>query len=222
MATLSSDMAPHHRLPTVTLGADPETADAVIVAVHGRDQGPDALIEHLIDPLMAAVDDAIKIAVLLPEASDGRWYPERYNAPVADNQPHLDEALGVLERIAIDELARVDASRVMWVGFSQGACLVAEFLARRPRRWGAAAILTGGRIGPDDMEFVIDGDLASTPVYFGVGRNDDWVSLQRVIDTADAFAVAGAVVSVDEFDDAEHVIRDTEIERIARQLVALG
>ena len=48
------------------------------------------------------------------------------------------------------------------------------------------------------------------------------MSLQRVIDTVDAFAAAGAVVSVDEFDDAEHVIRAVEIDRVAAMVMAIA
>lgn len=212
----------HHRLPIVTVGAEIDTAEVVIVAVHGRDQGPDYLMEHLVEPLLAAVDDAVTISVLLPEATGQRWYRERYNAPLVENQPGLDDALGVLDRIATEHLATIEQTRVLWAGFSQGACLVAEYLARRPRRWGAAAILTGGRIGPDDLDLVIDGEFGSMPFYFGVGRNDEWVSLERVTATADAFSAAGAVVTVDEFDDAEHVIRAAEIEQIAAMLAEMG
>ena len=212
----------HHRLPIVTAGAELDTAEVVIVAVHGRDQGPEYLIEHLVEPLLAALDDAVTIAVLMPEATGHRWYRQRYNAPLAENQPDLDDALAVLDRIAAEHLATIEQTRVLWAGFSQGACLVAEHLARRPRRWGAAAILTGGRIGPDDIDLAIDGEFGSMPAYFGVGRNDDWVSLERVTGTAEAFAAAGASVTVDEFDDAEHVIRAAEIERMAAMLAEMG
>jgi len=215
-------MTSHHHRPTVSFGADIAAADVIIVAVHGRDQGPDHLIEHIIEPIVESLGStAMRVGALLPQGSEQRWYPERYNAPIADNQPWLDDALSVLAGLATGDLALVDPERVVWVGFSQGACLVAEYLARWPRRWGGAAVLTGGRIGPDDHDLEIVGEFGAMPVYFGVGRNDEWVTVERVTATADAFRSAGALVSVDVFDDADHVIRPTEVSRVAALCHAL-
>jgi predicted esterase len=116
--------------------------------------------------------------------------------------------------IMADELADIDPRRVVWVGYSQGACLVAEHLARHPRRWGGVAILTGGMIGPADIPLSIAGNFEGMPAYFSNGDADDWVPLWRTQATADAFSAAAADTTVDVFPGRAHEIGDAEISRV--------
>ena len=69
---------------------------------------------------------------------------------IESNQPYLDSALRQIESMVADLLAiGVRGDRIAVLGFSQGACLTLEFVARHPRRYGAILGLTGGLIGPD-------------------------------------------------------------------------
>jgi phospholipase/carboxylesterase len=95
-------------------------------------------------------------------------------------------------------------------GFSQGACMVADVVARKPRDYAGVAVLTGALIGPDGDE-TVPGPLAGVPVFMETGRYDEWVQLERVEATARAFAAAGAVVELQVSDDPAHRIRDEAV-----------
>ena len=88
---------------------------------------------------------------------------------------------------AVDEArgGRRALPAVALVGFSQGACIVAEHLARRPEPYGAAAILTGALFGtprrrPDA------GGLARRPAHvLRDRRGDDWIPVDAVRETVE-------------------------------------
>ena len=183
----------------------------MVVAVHGRALSAAFMVENLVDRLDS--ERAGQVAWILPEAEESSWYPLGFLAPLADNQPALDDALSVMAAIE-DELADVDPARVVWLGYSQGACLVAEHVARHPRRWGAIVVLTGGMIGPADTELTVAGSFDGTPTYFSNGDADEWVPLWRTEATAEQFRAAGADVTVDVFAGRAHEIGDAEVARV--------
>jgi len=211
---------PHRSAGRVLHGPAPADAPLVVVAAHGRGQSPDYLVEHLLGPV-AARRGADDIAWILPAADDHSWYPLGFLAPLADNQPRLDHALEVLGELE-DELRAIAALRVVWAGFSQGACLVAEHLARRPRRWGGIAVLTGGMIGPPDQALTIDGDLAGMPALFTNGDEDAWVPLWRTSATADAYRAAGADAQLIVVPGREHEIAPAEIDAVCALLTRVA
>lgn len=206
-------------MPIVTRGPAPADADLVVIAVHGRGQSPEFMIEHFVRHL----DDG-RTCWILPSAHDNTWYPLGFLAPFADNEPRLSQALAVLDHVA-SLCAGVDSRHVVWAGFSQGACLVSEWVARHPRRWGGLVALTGGRIGPPGTDLSIASastdaaPLDGMPAYFGVGDPDEWVPVPRVRDTADAYRAAGATVSLDVFVGRPHEISTAEVDR-AREVLA--
>ena len=63
------------------------------VVVHGRDQDPAYMLEHLVAPARQLPD----VAYVLPAAAGGSWYPGRFNEPRAANEPRLGQALEALE-----------------------------------------------------------------------------------------------------------------------------
>lgn len=215
---VSTSSNPHLSNPITTRGPAPAEADVVVVAVHGRGQSPDFMIEHLVRHL-----DAPGTCWILPAAHENTWYPLGFLAPLADNEPRLAQALEVLDHVAAS-IADVPSDRVVWAGFSQGACLVSEWVARHPRRWGGLAALTGGRIGPPGTDLSIatpeaaGEGLVGMPAYFGVGDPDEWVPVHRVHDTAAAYRAAGAHVTVEVFPGRPHEISAAEVERV-RSLV---
>ena len=212
----TDDFNRHHVVGAgLRLGPPPTTAAAVVVAVHGRGQSPDYMVEHLVSRLN--LDRRDEIAWIIPAATDNTWYPLGFLAPFADNQPALDDALSIMATIE-HELADVDSQRVVWSGFSQGACLVCEHLARHPRRWAGAVVLTGGMIGPPDHQLTVDGTFDGMPTYFSNGDADDWVPLPRTQASADTYRGAGADVTVDIFEGRAHEIGDAEIARIRTML----
>lgn len=201
---------PHLEVPLQRHGTAIERARAVVVAVHGRNQSAEFMMEHVVERLALA-----DVAWLLPGAADGSWYPESFMAPLEGNQPHLDHALAAMRSVSALACRDLDPSRVVWCGFSQGACLVTEHVARHPLGWGGLLSFTGGRIGPPGTPLEVAGSLDGMLAYFGVGDADEWVPVERVADTAAAFTAAGAHVRFDVFEGRPHEVSDVEIERAA-------
>jgi phospholipase/carboxylesterase len=207
----------------LSIGADLHDAALVVVAVHGRGQTPAYVLEHLVEPLTAtnALDH---VAWVLPAAEESSWYPNSFLAPLADNEPHLSNALATLGDVATSLSGR-DPRTVVWAGFSQGACLVCEFVARWEDGWGGLLALTGGMIGPPGTDLVVGRDrgdrMSGMPAYFGVGDDDDWVPLWRVEETAEAYRRAGADVTLDVFPGRPHEICEVERQRALTLLTTL-
>ena len=83
------------------------------------------------------------------------------------NQPGIDSGLGVIAGLlqTLTE-AGIPAEKTILLGFSQGACLSLEFVARHPARYGGVAGLSGGLIGPPGTTWEQPGSLDGTPVFF--------------------------------------------------------
>jgi phospholipase/carboxylesterase len=189
---------PHLAAPPVTVGPPVTGARRVAVVVHGRNQDPEYMLEHLVTRL-AAPD----VAFVLPAAAGRSWYPARYFDPREANEPWLGHALAAVEAA----IGGVEPERVVLAGFSQGACLVADLVARAPRPFAGAAILTGAFIGPHPELAGLDG----VPVFMESSRYDEWVALDDVEATARALEAAGARVALEVSDDREHRIRDAAV-----------
>ena len=205
---------PHRACHPIRLGPEPAGAPVTVIAVHGRGQTPHYMVEFLVKRIADPT-----ISWILPAAAGQSWYPNGFMVPLAQNQPMLDHALEVMADLE-QGLAGVRPERVVWAGFSQGACVACEHVARHPRRRGGLLVLTGGRIGPPGTDLAVGGDLGGMPVYFGTGDSDAWVPVDRVVETAGAFAAAGAAVTVDVFDGRDHEICDDEIRRAGEIIAA--
>jgi phospholipase/carboxylesterase len=203
---------PHLTTETLTAG----NPDAAIAAVlfHGRDQDPEWMLDvaRRID-----LDDAV--SYILPRAADRSWYPGRFYDPMEDNEPCLGWSLEAIEA-AVAATAR-PLKHVALVGFSQGACILAEHLARRPEPYGAAAILTGALFGTPDLERVPVGSLDGLPMFFGIAEKDDWIPIDAVRDTVAAFRRAGARCELRVYDDEEHGVNDDEVAAVRGLLLSL-
>lgn len=207
----------HASRDPVPAGAPLDSAPVAAVALHGRGQSPQDMLG-----LVARVG-LPDVAWLLPAAEGGAWYPERYTAPLERNEPWLTSALRAVDR-AVARAAAGDGrglGHVALVGFSQGACLAAEALARAPRRLGALAVLTGALVGPPAPRAPTPGTLDGMSVLLGTVERDEWVALEDTRAAAAFFAAAGARVDLRVFPGAEHGIRDEEVTALRDLLRAL-
>jgi len=218
----------HDGEPTLVAGTPLGGARAAIVAVHGRGASP----EKIVGPTAAELGElASRVTFVAPEARHGTWYPKSFLAPFEENQPWLDSAL---ERVgqAVSEVERagVPAERIVVFGFSQGACLASEFVARNPRRYGALVAATGGRIGPPGTSFVptavevASAPFVGTPVHLSAGDPDSHVPWSRVEETAAFFGALGAGVTAIREPGFPHAVHPTAWEflraRVAELLAA--
>ncbi len=159
------------------------------------------------------------LAYLAPEAAGRTWYPYSFLSPLAHNEPWLSSALAFVRRVVEHvEEEGIPRSRVILAGFSQGACLAAEFLARQPTRYSALIAFTGGLIGPPGRPRHAAGDLAGTPVYLAAGDPDPHVPWERMEETAAVLSRLGAAVRLRRFPGLPHTISREEVEE-ARELV---
>jgi phospholipase/carboxylesterase len=177
-------------------------AHRAAVLVHGRDQDEQFMLDVV---ARLALDD---VAYLLPVAEQHTWYHGRYFDPRVANEPQLSWALAAIERaIDLATEAGLAEDQIVLGGFSQGACLVAQLVANRPRPLAGLAILTGALLGPRQTQHV-PRELAGLPVYASCGSRDAWIAIEDAKATADAFAAAGADVQFEELDDREHLVSD--------------
>src|SRR5207249_9377633 len=111
------------------------------------------------------------------------------------NEPWLTSALNKLAKIIADiSDAGIGREKIVIAGFSQGACLGSEFVARNPERYGGLIAFSGGLIGPPGTEFRYAGKLDGTPAFFGGGDADAHVPWQRVHESASVLSAIGAEV----------------------------
>src|SRR3954463_6631759 len=121
-------MGPHDNQPVTYAGAALADAKAALIMIHGRGADADDILG--LAPLVAPPE----VACLAPTAAGNTWYPFSFMAPRAQNEPYLSSALGLIERLVSDLMARgIPAEKIALLGFSQGACLSSEFIVRHPR-----------------------------------------------------------------------------------------
>jgi len=157
-----------------------------------------------------------KLAYLAPQAAGSTWYPRSFLAPIELNEPGLSSGLSVLAGL-VDRLAAggIPVERILVVGFSQGACLGLEFVARNARQFGGVAGLTGGLIGPAGTSRDYEGSLAGTPMFLGSGDPDPHVPWERVQESAEVFRTLGAEVELRRYPGMAHTISADEIEAVS-------
>jgi len=201
----------HDAKAALRLGPPLAQARGAVILIHGRGSSPQD-IAGLADVLPEA-----GLAFLAPAAQGGTWYPQRFLAPLEDNEPWLSSALGAVAQLAAEVLAAgVPPERMGIAGFSQGACLALEFVARHPLRYAFAAGLSGALIGPAGTPRP-PGDLQGTPVLLGCAERDAHIPVEFVKASAEAFARLGADVTTRIFPGASHTVFPEEIEWLRRR-----
>lgn len=204
---------PHAGQPVLEAGEPPAGARAGLVAVHGRGATAADILQ------VAAALGVDGMAVRTPQARDGTWYPRPFTAPLEHNEPELSSALAVMdEQVGSFEASGIPAEAVVLLGFSQGACLVLEYAARHPRRYGGLVGYSGGLIGPDDVQRELGGSLAGTPVFLGCGDPDPHIPRHRVQHAADVLRHLGADVTVRLYPGLGHAVNGDEL-AIARGML---
>jgi predicted esterase len=206
----------HHGQPVLEKGEPLERATAAMVLAHGRGAtAKDILISC--QPLL----EEPGFAFLAPQAEANAWYPNPFTAPLDSNEPWLSAALDVIDGLLARIVGTVPANRVVLLGFSQGACLMLEYAARRCRRYGAVIGLSGALIGPPDTSRDYQGSLAGTPVFLGCGDQDQYVSTGQVKAAGAALRGLGGQVAVRLYPGMGHVVSADELAEVKERMAAL-
>jgi predicted esterase len=133
-------------------------------------------------------------------------------AEIASNEPGLSSGLGVLESLMSEvQASGIPRSRVVLLGFSQGACLTAEFAVRHASRLGGVVVFSGGVVGPPGTRWDQEGRFDGTPVFLGCSDRDSHVPASRVVESAEIFARMGAAVTTRIYPGLGHLVNDDEI-----------
>lgn len=202
------------RLQLLTTGAALGEAKLAVVCLHGR--GGSA--EDILGLGQALGEDAI--AYLAPQADGGAWYPRPFMEPLEANEPALSAALARVGEI-VEGLGGqgFGPERVVLAGFSQGACLSAEYLARNPGRVGALLGFSGGLIGPSVADRETPADLTALPVFLGCSERDPFIPATRVRETAEHLQKRGASVTAKLYPGNAHTINQDQVDE-GRALLA--
>lgn len=208
-----TDDGPHADARIESAGVPIEDASVAVVMTHGRGAMAQGMLQF------AEEFEREDVAYLAPQADRRTWYPNPFTAEMASNEPHLSSALATVDRViqhAVD--AGVPRERIALLGFSQGACLASEFVARNATRYGGLLAFSGGLIGPEGTPRDYEGDLEGTPVYLGCSDSDPHIPIERVHETDRVLSDLGADVTTQVFPDAGHGVFPDEIEA-ARELI---
>jgi phospholipase/carboxylesterase len=197
-----------HGMGTILNGGPPlQVAYGAIILLHGRGGSAAEMID------LGGEISPPDLALLAPQAEKQTWYPYSFLAPISQNEPWLTSALNRVQGIVKQcEASGIPSERVAIAGFSQGACLASEFVARHPRRYAALVAFTGGLLGPPGSDLRHDGTLAETPALFSSGDPDPHVPWTRVEETAEQFRSMGASVRLERFRGRPHTILPEELE----------
>lgn len=207
---------PHQGQPVLTTGQPLDHATTAMVLVHGR--GASAKDILTLVPDLAQLD----CAYLAPQAADNTWYPNRFLAPIADNEPWLSSGLAAIaDVLAHVAEAGIPIERTLLLGFSQGACLTLEFVARHAQRYGGVVGLSGGLIGPDGTPRDYPGSLLGTPIFLGCSAVDPHIPTERVHHTAEVLRQLGGNVTVQFYPNMGHTISQAEIDFVRNMMSEL-
>ncbi len=213
-----SIQGPHQGQPLLAAGRPLDEAAAALILLHGRGATAASILE------LGTVLKHPGLAYLAPQAGGNTWYPYSFLAPIPQNEPGISSGLqAVGEAVAAVEAAGLPAEKIILGGFSQGACLASEYLARNARRYGGLLLFSGGLIGPPGTPRDYEGDLDGTPVFIGCSDIDPHIPIQRVEETAGTLADLGAAVAKKIYPGMGHTIIQDEIDhalQIVRRVVA--
>lgn len=212
----SSLTDPHAQTPVIVASEPLASARAALVMAHGRGASAEDILS------LADVLDVMGFALLAPQAAGFQWYPYPFTAPMEQNEPYLSSALtklgSVLAQVAE---AGIPPERTVLLGFSQGACLSLEYIARNAQRYGGVAGLSGALIGPDDTPRDYPGSLAGTPIFLGCSDVDPHIPAARVRESASVLERLGAQVTMRLYPGLGHTVSRDEADAVNKMLAAV-
>ncbi len=207
---------PHQGQMISTTGKPLDQAAAAMILVHGRGATAPSILG------LAQEFNHNQFAYLAPPARNNTWYNHSFLNPLTDNQPGLDSALqAIADVVAFIEKSGLPAEKIIIGGFSQGACLSMEYIARNAKRYGGAFAYSGGVIGPLNMPRAYGGSLEGTPIFLGCSDVDFHIPVERVHETAAVMTTLGGNVTKKIYPQMGHTVNIDEIQHVQAIMTTL-
>jgi phospholipase/carboxylesterase len=197
-----------HQKKIIAAGKKIDEATKVLIMIHGRGGTAEDILS------LASSLNVHDFALLAPQATNNTWYPYSFLARPAENEPWLSSALSILKEIVSDIESRgMNKENIYFLGFSQGACLMLEFVARNATKYGGAVAFTGGLIGDKIYPENYTGNFNGTPVFIATGNPDPHVPVERVKATTGILKGMNALVTEKIYLNIGHIINQDEIDK---------
>ena len=195
-----------HEKTIYSAGVPLAEAKKVLLLLHGRGAEASDML-HL-----ATRFNVENFALFAPQATNQTWYPYSFLARPEENEPWLSSSINVIGEL-VSEIKQngIGSESIYFAGFSQGACLTLEFVARNAQRFGGVAAFTGGLIGDRIYPENYSGRFDGTPIFIGTGNPDSHVPVERVEASVSILEKMGASVSMKVYDERPHTISNDEI-----------
>ena len=207
---------PHQKSNTVHAGVDVNEAKGAMIMIHGRGATAESII------MLADEFGDHQLHLVAPQAQGFQWYPNSFLAPSDRNEPGISSGLQQIYNI-IEELEEkgIPREKIILLGFSQGACLASEFIARHPAKYGGLAALSGGLIGKGDTVPTEEysGSLEKTPIFLGCSNVDAHIPQERVDETAVVMENLGGDVNKKIYKGMGHTVNRDEIDQV-KQIIS--
>lgn len=198
---------PHQKEKTIVAGNEPEEAKAAIILIHGRGASAESILT-----LTNELEGTENMHFAAPQANNFTWYPFSFLRPSEQNEPGLSSGLQAIYDIVEDLNERgIPKEKIVFLGFSQGACLASEYVARHPARYGGLIAFSGGLIGEEVISENYSGNLKGTPYFVGCSDIDSHIPEERVHQSADVMEKLGAEVIKKIYPGMGHTVNADQI-----------
>ncbi len=208
---------PHAGQPVLSRGRPLGQGRAAMIMIHGRNAGPENILE------LATALPHPDFSYLAPGAAGGTWYPFGFMAETSTNEPGISSGLAAIHRLVEEVVGKgIPRSRIILLGFSQGACLASTYAVRNAARFGGVIVYSGGLIGPPGTTWNLKGHFAGTPVFLGCSDVDAHIPAARVNESAEVFRRMGAEVTERIYPGMGHLVNEEELGFTGRLMVKVA
>lgn len=198
-----------HILDIKTSGVELNTAEKALIMIHGRGSNSEDIMG------ISQYLNLDGFAILAPQATQNTWYPYSFMAPIEANEPWLNSALeNIGQTVQTAMVAGIKPEKIYFFGFSQGACLLLEYISRNAQKYGGAAAIIGGLIGEEINLSNYKGNFQGTPIFIGTSNPDFHVPIERVYASEKILKEMNADVTLKVYENFGHSINQDEIDWI--------